>query len=190
MVTRQRVLLLGLASVTVFAMGCCGSSTRTQSPRNCTSCIAQGRSCHCWQNREDRFPVLSGRRIPVAWKNFSDVNMFSWPGFHPNMGSAYGLPLDAHQDKDTIETIISNRRFRKVLADLGGLDKSKASETVGKQLSNAVTAYLPLYADEKRVLAERFRVSDIDTNHSRGGLSFISGTTNDEVVLLGLVLMF
>ena len=189
MVTRQRVLLLGLASVTVLLWGVVVVRHKRKAPETAQAVLRKAAPAIAGRI-EGQISSLKRETVPRSVEKLSDVNMFSWPGFHPNMGSAYGLPLDAHQDKDTIETIMSNRRFRKVLADLGGLDKSKASETVGKQLSNAVTAYLPLYADEKRVLAERFRVSDIDTNHSRGGLSFISGTTNDKVVLLGFVLMF
>jgi len=184
MVTKQHVLFLGLAGVTVLLWGVVVARHKHNAPGTAQAALRKA-DPRLSGRIEGQISSLKQETIPRSVEKLSDVNMFAWPGVYPNTVLFHGLPLNANHDQDTIETIMSNRRFRKVLAELGGLDKSKASEIIGRQLSNAVAVYLSLYADEMEVLTERHKISDIDTNHSRGGLSFISGTTNDQVVLLG-----
>jgi len=117
-------------------------------------------------------------------ERLSDINLYAYPV--GNWIDTHGLPLNTNQDRDTIGAIMNNRRFRQVLTDLGGMDKSKASELVGGQLSNAIAQYLPLYTAQRSVMSNYYKVSDIGTNTTKPGLDFVIGTTNDqEVVILG-----
>ena len=84
----------------------------------------------------------------------SHVNMFFWPG--PPTPSLVAvkqwIPLGEDADLEALEAIMSNRRFRKLLEELGAMDKAAASELVKRELSAILPEYIRLYDDQSRRL--------------------------------------
>src|SRR5208282_2037690 len=66
----------------------------------------------------------------------SHVDMFYWPG--PPMPSMIiakrWIPLGEDADQEALEAIMSNRRFRKLLVELGAMQKTAASRMVNHEL--------------------------------------------------------
>jgi DNA-binding XRE family transcriptional regulator len=100
------------------------------------------------------------------------LNEFYSPGPGLNEGTLDIPVRDDQEEKSTINTILSNRRFRKVFAELEKMDKSEASRLVKQNLLTETTNYLNLL--NARMQKDR-PIYHVPTNHF--------GATNMESLL-------
>ena len=129
--------------------------------------------------------------------NLYQVNMYSWPGAGPRRGRAFlnenkPIPLPADIGIRDTKSILSNRRFLKVYAELSNMSVEQASVLVNKELNLSLQQYLLSYAQHPDINSDRLNVSSIEkirAENPKAGISGIGLTieTQDEnkVTLLG-----
>jgi hypothetical protein len=87
--------------------------------------------------------------------NLSRQKMFMWPGtFHPTVLLA--IPVPQEYDRVDVETIMSCRRFLKVVEELSGISKQEAAGIVSNQINTSLAKYIEVYkAEWNALLANR-----------------------------------
>ena len=136
---------------------------------------------------ESDVAALRQESVQASVENLIDMNMFSWPG--PPAKSIViegGIPLRPDCDQETIDQILSNRRFRKVLADLARLDKHTASVLVSNQLALAVSQYLPLYGAKMSLLEKAPDTYTMPIEAGGGDVSYLKIKLPPEATYLTL----
>ncbi len=116
---------------------------------------------------------LQNETLAESLQRLSDVNMFYWPGPSPAGASVVTsyIPLDAGVGDSDIDAIMSSRRFRKLLDELGRLDSTAASKNINEELSAATAEYLEIYEQDVKRLSAHFEIDKVS------GQSFIAGPT-------------
>jgi hypothetical protein len=106
-----------------------------------------------------------------------------------NPGAPSEWITDENRDEVELDSIVSNRRFRKVLSELGSMDKTAATQIVKTNLLSALTNYSRLYEEQMRLNAPHFRVSETNTPKKKHlGVAFVitpQAGHEDEETLLG-----
>ena len=80
-----------------------------------------------------------------------------------NPGPATDYITDENQDQVVLDSIMSNRRFRKSFSELGKMDKAAASQLVKTNLMSALTTYSHLYEQYLRLMAPRHKITTNNT---------------------------
>jgi len=89
-------------------------------------------------------------------EKLSQVGAYYWPGFLPgaSMGIPCRFPLDDNIGIAEAEEICSNRRFMKVIAELGAMPRAAASDIVSAQMDETFVAYRQQVTDFLKALRE------------------------------------
>ena len=102
---------------------------------------------------------LETETLEESLSKLSDLNMFNL-AFLPFNGAGYiaqpGDPLRKEAGQTDLEAVMSNRRFLKVLDDLGKMKKPEATALVNQYLSMALVEYIKLYDAELLRLGPMF----------------------------------
>jgi hypothetical protein len=110
--------------------------------------------------------VLKAESLEESLQNLSQGDLYFWPG-PPRPGYValprVPIPLRADVGQLDLESIMSNRRFRKLLFELESLHKAKASEVVRQELESVIPEYLALYDADLQAQAPHF-TNDKATN--------------------------
>jgi len=85
---------------------------------------------------------LESETLPESVNKLDRVN-----GYYATPPKFNGAITDENVDQQTVNSIMSNRRFVKVFDELRQLDKPAASKIIKPELASALTNYLGLYAD-------------------------------------------
>ncbi len=67
---------------------------------------------------------------------------------HTEFGERTGLPLHAENGNSDVSKVMSNRRFLKVLKELGSMPKSQAASIVNEEINKTLPLYLSMF-DER-----------------------------------------
>jgi hypothetical protein len=103
---------------------------------------------------------LKQESVFESLKRMDQDRLFNWPGPFPRSVVVYhGLPVGSNSDMYTVETIASNRRFRKLYQELGEMSKSAAAKALGEELTNSLSSYPPLYSELEESVFQHFQVS-------------------------------
>ena len=119
----------------------------------------------------------------------SDVNLFYWPG-PKSSGSGElvksDVPLNESAGGSDLEAIMSNRRFRKVLQQLGESDREVAGRMVQRELSGAIEEYEPLYAESMARFTPHYKLSQLAQTNILAGPGFeIENVPEGKIVIAG-----
>jgi hypothetical protein len=89
--------------------------------------------------------------------NLYYVNDYYNPG--PNIGMGFfGIPLPEKVDKEFVDAIMSNWRFRKSFGELKKMDKAGAAQLVKTNLSSALASYSRLYDLDMRMQVSDYKM--------------------------------
>jgi hypothetical protein len=99
---------------------------------------------------DEQVSVLRKETLAQSVENLSQAGMFFWPGAGMQK---YDIrleifPLPSQVGYWDVEPVMSNRRFLKVLDELGKLPKEKASALVRSELKRALPWYKKLVAED------------------------------------------
>ena len=138
---------------------------------------------------EKSIKTLKGETSSESASNLSFVTDYFNPGpVVPGLAKIESaIPLDLSADRMTLDAIISNRRFRKLLGELSEANRAVAAQTVRVNLMSAITDYLHLFESDMREQAARHTVSPV-TTHSMGPVfvtGIMPGGDESKKVLLG-----
>ena len=139
---------------------------------------------------DEDITTLTLESLEDSLKKLSSVNMFFWPG--PSAPKARVImdeliPLPKNPPaEDNVMVICSNRRFMKLLDELGQLPKDKAAELINNEIESTTAEYLSLYND----LIESVRNSyDDPKGNDLSGISgvpmYIEDPNDGQTVILG-----
>jgi hypothetical protein len=90
---------------------------------------------------DQQIDLLKAESLEESLKMLSEIDMFKWPGNRADRSGGITMPLKPDVGREDIEEIMSNRRFLKVMDELGALPKGKAAALVTKEIQ----ATLPVY---------------------------------------------
>ena len=136
--------------------------------------------------------MISDESLPESMDNLYQVNTFTWPGWgREGLRHVLGgklLPLPPALGESDLHSILSNRRFARILQELSQMPKQGAADLVSDSLERSLATYRSLLADYIEVFEPRFRADSIHADSSGGitGPVWICETVDEtEPVLLG-----
>lgn len=127
---------------------------------------------------EKQITTLERESAAESLEDLKDVNWFFWPGaplagdFAGGITKADCVPLSKDCGQFDIETICSNRRFRKTFADLSAVGAAKASEMINHEFERTTAQYLTLYESEMRRWAPQYKNDQLVGKPSISGPGF------------------
>lgn len=116
----------------------------------------------------------------------AEVNPYFFPG--PPLHDSFTvpnnpIPLAASEGADDLEAIMSNRRFRKVVGDLGKMEKSAVAKLINKELATALDEYQQFY-DEYATMKDPM-LADDGTPRSGSSVAMTIQTPDGKTVMTG-----
>jgi hypothetical protein len=131
---------------------------------------------------------LETETLEESLSKLSDLNMFNL-AFLAFNGAGYisqpGDPLRKEAGQTDLEAVMSNRRFLKVLDDLGKMKKPEATALVNQCLSMALVEYIKLYDAELLKLGPMFHEDSFAGQRSFSGPGFALTSTSGKREIRG-----
>jgi len=131
---------------------------------------------------------LERETLAESMIKLSHVNMFHWPGpvSEEMIVHKTYIPLREDACREALEAIISNRRFRRIFAEVSQMKEAAASEIVKRELASAITEYLPLYEAKIRSTAPLYTFEELRQLRGFPGVSFeIDNVPEGKATLVG-----
>jgi hypothetical protein len=110
--------------------------------------LAARRSPGIFARISGQISVLAGEDVLASLENLHDTEFFYYPGVFHVPGSIHlQCPMDSSGDTKDLRLIASNRRFLKLLEDLGNLPRTEAGMLVRDALQRYRKLYEPLFEE-------------------------------------------
>lgn len=107
------------------------------------------------QEIQSHIDRLDKESAEASVRNLSDLELFFWPGSLLALEAIFPeLPFPATVGTTDLDTIMSNRRFLKVMQDLSVLPKDQAADLINRELRRVLPTYRRLFEEEVKSLAD------------------------------------